>query len=388
MSHTLLLLAGGSGSRMGKPVNKVLLPLGGQSCLRRSLQAFIPFVERIIIVFRPVDETAIREEIGQLNLSIPLFFSYGGSSRQASVYNGLQAVPWQEGEIVLVHDAARCLVDADTIREAISSCEQYGSGVPCLPVTDTIKEMSDHGGCARLLDRTRLRAIQTPQVFLAPELLRLEQRALEEGYEGTDDASIFEHYGIPVHYSMGNSRNIKLTTQEDYHMAQAWLQESATPLRIGHGYDVHRLVEGRKLILCGVEIPHSLGLLGHSDADVALHALMDAMLGAAAAGDIGQHFPDSDEQYRGISSLRLLQCTLEILHSNHFRVVNVDLTLMAQRPKLAPFIVQMRENIAKTLALPMDCVSVKATTTEHLGFEGREEGISAHAICLLTREDS
>ena len=191
--------------------------------------------------------------------------------------------------------------------------------------------------------------------------------------------------GVPVQLTLGSRRNLKLTTPEDFAAAQAMLcPPPALPsLRIGQGYDVHRLVPDRALILCGVEIPHTLGLLGHSDADVALHALMDAMLGAMALGDIGRHFPDTDPQYKGISSLKLLEHVVSLLRDQGARVTNADITIVAQRPKLLPFVPQMRQNAADALGLPISRVNVKATTTERLAFEGREEGISAQAVCLV-----
>jgi len=188
-----------------------------------------------------------------------------------------------------------------------------------------------------------------------------------------------------VQLTPGSRRNIKLTTPEDIAMAEAMLNDSpALPsLRVGQGYDVHRLVEGRELILCGVNVPHTLGLLGHSDADVALHALMDAMLGAVALGDIGKHFPDTDQRYKGISSMKLLEHVVALLADNRFRVTNADITIVAQKPKLLPHIPQMRQNVADALGLPLCRVNVKATTTERLAFEGREEGISAQAVCMV-----
>lgn len=223
-----------------------------------------------------------------------------------------------------------------------------------------------------------------PQGFKVDLLRQAHEQAQRDGFLGTDDASLVERLGVPVQLTEGSRRNIKLTTPEDLLMAEAFFAEQALPaLRVGQGYDVHRLVEGRPLILCGVTVPHTLGLLGHSDADVALHALMDAMLGAMALGDIGKHFPDTDEAYRGISSMLLLRHVVALLKAHHARVTNCDVTIVAQKPKLLPYIPQMRQNVADALELPLARVNIKATTTEKLGFEGEEKGISAQAVCMV-----
>ncbi len=385
MKRTLLLLAGGSGERMGAGFNKVFLRLDGKTCFRRSLDAFSGRMERIVIVCRSGDEDQIRGEVAEAALSVPWILTTGGETRQASVLHGLRSVSWDEEDWVMVHDAARCLVSPSVIDHALACSLKWGNAVPCIAVTDTIKEVLDSNRFGQTLSRSSLRAIQTPQIFPGQQLLDLSLRAEKEGFTGTDDASLLEHYGLPVFCSDGSPRNIKLTRQEDLLMANAILGNSAPMMRVGQGYDVHRLVEGRKLILCGVEIPWEKGLLGHSDADVALHALMDAMLGAASLGDIGQHFPDTDPRYKGVSSLLLLKESMRLLSRNRFSVGNVDITIIAQKPKIAPWIPAMKEKVAEALSLAPDRVSVKATTTEHLGFEGREEGISAQAVCLIYR---
>lgn len=378
----VVLLAGGSGSRMGSNCNKVLLPLHGETVISRSARAFSGVVDGMVVVSRHEDEAAIRAVFATTNaFSGPLTFAIGGDTRQASVWSGLCALP-KEVTHVLIHDGARCLVDEDTIRRAMQSAERCGSGVAAIPAVDTIKQVDKDWRVASTPDRTALCTVQTPQAFQVELIRRAHLSAQAEGFQGTDDASLVERFGLTVQLTLGNRRNIKLTTPEDMAMAQAMLNDFPA-LRVGQGYDVHRLVEGRALILCGVKIPHTLGLLGHSDADVALHALMDAMLGAAALGDIGKHFPDTDERYRGISSMKLLSHVVNLLKENHLRVANADVTIVAQKPKLLPYIPQMRENVATALSLPLSRVNVKATTTERLAFEGREEGISAQAVCLL-----
>jgi len=377
-----IILAGGSGSRMGADRNKVLLTLGGEPVIQRSIQAFEGLVDGVILVSREEDIPAIREMLAKSGLSADVVA--GGTTRQESVWNGLCALP--EGtEHVLIHDGARCLVDADTIRRCKASVEQHGTGVAAVPVVDTIKQVTAESIVSATPDRSTLRAVQTPQGFRLPVIMEAHMAARQEGFTGTDDASLVERLGYPVRLTEGSRRNIKLTTPEDLKMAQSYLENSLPMLRIGQGYDVHRLVEGRELILCGVTVPHTLGLLGHSDADVALHALMDAMLGAMALGDIGKHFPDTDERYRGISSMKLLEHVVALLKDHGARVTNCDVTIVAQKPKLLPHIPQMRQNVADALNLPLDRVNVKATTTERLAFEGREEGISAQAVCMVAQ---
>ncbi len=377
-----IILAGGSGRRMGADCNKVLLSLGGEPVILRSIRAFEGLVDGIVLVSRSEDIPAMREMLAKSGLTAAVV--PGGATRQESVWNGLCALP--EGvEHVLIHDGARCLVDADTIRRCKTSVEVHGTGVAAIPVVDTIKQVDADGIVAATPDRSTLMAVQTPQGFRLPIIMKAHEDAQQAGFIGTDDASLVERIGQPVRLTQGNRRNIKLTTPEDINMAEAFLNGGLPDLRVGHGYDVHRLVEGRELILCGVTVPHTLGLLGHSDADVALHALMDAMLGAMALGDIGKHFPDTDERYRGISSMKLLTHVVALLAEHGARVTNCDVTIVAQKPKLLPYIPQMRQNVADALSLPLDRVNVKATTTEHLAFEGREEGISAQAVCMVAQ---
>lgn len=384
--NVCIMLAGGSGSRMNAGMNKVLINLNGKTVLERSLEAFLPFVENYIVVYRNEDEKKIRDITATVCSERSVSFVVGGSSRQESVENGLSAIK-ETDAIVLIHDAARCLVDSETIQLALNSAENHGSGIPAIEVTDTIKETTNGETIQRTVDRNFLRAVQTPQCFQLSLIRNAYAKVRESGIPCTDDASVLEALGVPVRLTKGNKNNIKLTTMEDLAVAEMLItQYSPLSFRIGHGYDVHRLVADRKLILCGVDIPHSLGLLGHSDADVALHALMDAMLGALALGDIGHLFPDNDPQYKGISSLLLLKHVNRIIEENGYQIGNCDITIAAQKPKLAPYISNMRKNIADILHCSQNLISVKATTTEKLGFEGAEEGISAQAVCLLTRK--
>lgn len=406
-----ILLAGGTGSRMGAGINKVLLPVAGIPCIVRSAMALSPWVDRMILVCRPEEQNAFREVLESARLSVPVFYAAGGATRQLSVTHGLREIARLEssfGEddmipeevrlekaeepspsaapdaLVLIHDGARCLVSDEVIRNVLESVQRHGSGVAAIPVTDTLREVGAENAFGRTIPREGLQAMQTPQGFRLPVLLSAFAAAEKEGFEGTDDAAVVAHAGFPVHRTPGSRFNLKLTTREDLRMAEAFLKEKAFPeLRVGQGYDVHQLAENRRLVLCGVEIPYERGLLGHSDADVAVHALMDALLGAACLGDIGRHFPDSDEKYHNADSMKLLEEVLNLLRREGYRPANADVTIVAQKPKLAPYILRMTENLASALMLPLNRVNVKATTTERLGFEGRMEGISAQAVCLI-----
>ena len=373
MNAYAVILCGGSGTRMGIKQNKTLLSVGGVPAVVKSVRAFAPLVTGTVLVVRAGEEEAFRQAVEAAGQTV-LRIVPGGVDRQASALCGLNALP-EGAEIALIHDGARPFVTREIIKIVLESVEEGGSGVAAVPARDTIKRAAPDGLVLETPDRATLYQVQTPQGFRVKDLLRAHALA-QKVY--TDDAALMEAAGFPVRLVMGSYDNIKLTSPEDLKMAG----EPLLP-RVGHGYDAHRLVEGRALILCGVAVPYEKGLLGHSDADVALHALMDALLGAAALGDIGHLFPDSDEKYRGISSMLLLTEVKKRLDENGLRVGNVDVTVLAQAPKLAPYIPQMRANVAGALQIPPDRVSVKATTTEKMGFEGRGEGISAHAVALL-----
>ena len=311
----------------------------------------------------------------------PVQIVTGGTTRAESAKNGVLAAA---GELVAVHDAARPFVSQAVITAALEAAARCGAAAPAVPVKDTIKTAARGDGKTVPPDctvqttpnRSTLYAVQTPQCFDRAEYLAaLEELDAEKARLVTDDCSLFELAGLPVRLTEGDYANYKITTKED-------LQKEKT-MRIGHGYDVHRLVEDRKLIMGGVEIPYEKGLLGHSDADVLLHAVMDAVLGAAALGDIGQHFPDNDPAYKGADSLALTREVARIIAEHGYKVGNIDATILCQRPKLAPHIPAMRRNIADAFGLPVDAVSVKATTEEHLGFTGEGLGIAAHAVALI-----
>ena len=384
MKTRVVMLAGGRGERMKSEKNKILLSVCGTPAIIRSISAFIPFSDEMVIVSRPEDQENIRAEIRKSRLSFPFRFTDGGHTRQQSVLNGLNALESPDPQdIILIHDAARCLIKADLIERVISSVKTQGTGIPGIPASSTYKICNADHLVVHTPDRTNLYEIQTPQGFTAGTFLPVALNAFRDGIVCTDDAGLLEHYHIPVKVVQGSPENIKLTEPQDIARAKSIIKGVTHTMRVGMGFDVHRLVEGRKLILCGVEIPFESGLLGHSDADVALHALMDAMLGACALGDIGKHFPDTDDRYKGISSVHLLRETDRIIHDAGYKVENADVTIVAQKPKLLPFIPQMISVIASVLNLPEDRINVKATTTEKLGFEGRMEGISSYAVCTV-----
>lgn len=385
MKTYVVMLAGGTGSRMNAGINKILLPLCGVPVLVRSMKAFSGYCDEMAVACREDDEPQIRELLNRLSFPFDVIFARNGNTRQGSVLNGLMSLSSPAADDpVLIHDAARCLVSAEVISAVIESVKKCGSGIPGIPATSTFKVCGPDSLVSHTPDRASLYEIQTPQGFRAGTVIPAARQAEADHVDCTDDAGIMEHFGIPVKVVPGSPSNIKLTSPQDMDTARMILEgNTASLIRIGMGYDVHRLVPGRKLILCGVEIPFELGLLGHSDADVALHALMDAMLGACGLGDIGKHFPDTDEQFRGISSMELLERTNGILKNAGYMVNNLDITIVAQKPKLLSYIPQMVANIAEKLSILPTAVSVKATTTETLGFEGRMEGISSQAVCSV-----
>ncbi len=379
MSCFAVIAAGGSGSRMGGATVKTLQTLAGRPVICRSASPFARLCDGLVVAAREVDIPFIRAAMEHEQIPVYAYVA-GGKDRGGSVQSALRALP-DDCELVLVQDGARPLVKEELIRDVIASAARHGSGVPALPMTDTVKRVDAEGRACETLDRGMLRRVQTPQGFRR-ELLERAYR--ERRGPATDDASLVEALGIPVYLVKGDEENIKLTLPGDLERAEAVLLAERFP-RAGLGYDAHRLAEGRRLILCGVDIPYELGLLGHSDADVAAHALTDALLGACAMGDIGAHFPDTDERFRGADSIGLLKEAARRMAQRGFVPYNCDITIAAQRPRLLPYIPRMRENLAQALGIPLDRVSVKATTTEGLGFEGRGEGMSAQAVAMVVK---
>lgn len=375
---------------MGAGGNKVLLPLGGQAVLARSAAALgaQAAVQGICIVCGEDQRQTCMDLVAPALGDKPLILAQGGDTRQQSVYNGLEALDGK-ADMVLIHDAARPLVDGATIQAVIDGAAQDGAAIPGIAVRDTLKQVDAQGLIVATTAREGLWQAQTPQGFMLQTILDAHRQAAQQGFEATDDAQLLERSGHGVRMVAGSTTNLKLTTPQDVLLAQAILQSQQGEghmqvfARTGMGYDVHALVKGRPLVLGGVTVPHPMGLLGHSDADVATHALMDALLGAAALGDIGTHFPDTSERYRGADSIALLREVVTLLADAGFAPGNVDITIAAQRPKLAPYIPQMRQILADAMGIGIDFINVKATTTERLGFEGREQGMSAYAVATV-----
>ena len=387
---TALVAAAGSSSRMGG-TDKLMEFLDNVPVLMRTLTALqrAAAIDEIVIAAREdalVDISTLCKTYGITKCSKVV---RGGESRCHSVLlAALEASP--EAKLLAVQDGARPLVTPALIDRTVEAAAKCGAAAPAVPVKDTIKQAK--GGSGKTVpegcmventpDRSTLYAVQTPQCFdRAAYLAALDELDEASARLVTDDCSLFELTGRPVELVQGDYANIKITTREDLPRTE----NGGKKMRIGHGYDVHRLVEGRKLILGGVEVPYEKGLLGHSDADVLAHAVMDAVLGAAALGDIGQHFPDTAEEYAGADSLMLARRVAEIVTEHGWRIENIDATILCQRPKLAPHIPAMRAKLAEAFGMPVDAVSVKATTEEHLGFTGEGLGIAAHAVALIEK---
>ena len=350
-----VVVAAGRGVRMGAAVNKVLLPLCGEPVIRHAVRAFCEADEIDgVVVVASADETE-QMRAALCGLEKVCAIVPGGSTRQESVKNGLDALP-KEARIALVHDGARPLISRELIARCIRQTEDCGSAVVCTPVTDTVKVEKD--GCVvRTLDRSQLRAVQTPQCFFAGELKAAYEAAARDGVSVTDDASVMEHAGHSVHLLESSEVNFKLTTPEDLRRAEDIIGERKFMQRLprtGFGYDVHKLVSGRRLILCGKEIPWEKGLDGHSDADVAVHALMDALLGAACLGDIGRLYPDNDPAFEGADSMKLLADVLRRVKDAGYAVVHADVTIVAQKPKLMPYMDEMRRNLENRICRGID----------------------------------
>lgn len=362
-----MILCAGESRRMGR--NKLTIELGGKTVMCRSVEAFIGAGIRELVL---VCSEATREEAERLAARYGLRMVMGGATRGESVYNALKTM---DCDIVAIHDGARCLVTPEIILDSVASAVQNGSGIAAVPARDTLWKDGE------ILDRAAVMAAQTPQTFAFDRILAAYERAAQEGYEATDDCALYQRMWGKACFSKGSVTNQKLTLEDDMEL----FGRMCSQCRTGYGEDTHRLTAGRRLVLGGVEIPYEMGLLGHSDADVLTHAVIDAILGAAAMGDIGRLFPDTSAEYKDICSLILLERAWDRVRAEGYRLENLDATVIAQQPRLAPHIGSMRENIANVLGCPIERVSVKATTPEHTGPEGRLECITARCVCTLAR---
>jgi 2-C-methyl-D-erythritol 4-phosphate cytidylyltransferase / 2-C-methyl-D-erythritol 2,4-cyclodiphosphate synthase len=378
-----LIVAGGRGIRTGSVVPKQYARIGGEMVLARALRAFLahPGIDVVQVVIGEGDADrygAAVEGLDRMQLLPPI---YGGPTRQASVHNGLEALKAHAPDRVLIHDAVRPFVTADVIARVLEALADAPGAIAAMPAADTLKQAGADRRIAATLDRSLVWRAQTPQGFRFAEILAAHAAAQAAGIAMTDDAAVAEWAGLPVTLVMGAEKNRKLTTAEDLAMADD--ARIAPDVRTGQGFDVHRFAPGDHVWLCGVKLAHTHALQGHSDADVALHALTDALLGAIGAGDIGQHFPDTDARWKGAASHLFLEEALRLVRAQGGSIGNVDVTILCEAPKIAPHRPAMCRRIAEILELEEARVSVKATTTEGLGFTGRREGIAALATATV-----
>ena len=374
-----IVAAGGRGLRLGQAQPKQLIEIDGRSILERSVSLFASHPEIDEIVVALPEKLAARPPAYLLDAAKLLRVVAGGARRQDSVAAAFRAVS-DRADVVVVHDAARPFASADLIARTIAAAAESGAALAAIEARDTVKQVRDRV-VQQTLDRHTIFLAQTPQAFRRDVL----RDALSVGGDATDEAALAERAGHPVRIVEGEASNIKITTPDDLPIAEA-INRGAKPARTGRaglGYDLHRLVDGRPLILGGVTIPFERGLAGHSDADAICHAVTDAILGAAGAGDIGRHFPDTDPRWKGASSLELLRRAVQIVGEMGLAVGNVDATVILERPKLAPYVDAMRERLAEVLGVPADRVSIKAKTNEGVGELGRGEAIAVHAIALV-----
>lgn len=376
-----LIVAAGRGHRAGEGLPKQYRPVAGVPMLRRTIAAFtkVPAVTSVKAVIHPDDQELYEDCVSGLTIGDPAF---GGAERQDSVRLGLEALAETVApDVVLIHDAARPFVSANLIsRLAETVSDQTPAAIPGLPIVDTVRRVAQDGGQTETVDRDGLYRVQTPQAFDFKTILEAHRNLA--GHKMTDDAAIAEQTGTSVRIIPGEEGNIKVTTPEDFQTAEQRLAAHKTP-RTGMGFDVHRFEPGDHVTLCGVEIPHGQALAGHSDADVAMHALTDALLGAVGCGDIGQHFPPSEPQWRGAASRIFLEHACGLIADRAGIISNVDLTIICEAPKVGPHKTAMEEALAAIMKIPPERINVKATTTEKLGFTGRKEGIAAQAIATV-----
>lgn len=390
-----LILAGGNGVRFGKQ-DKLWQLIDGKPVWLWSVETFLahPQTAWVGVVVSPARQPDYALVLQNRALAKPVeILPVSGANRRESAFHGLQHVP-SMARWIAVHDAARPFFSSALMDRLIETAYARGSAIPTLPMTDTLKQVGEENQITGTLPRESLHITQTPQLFRADWLREAHAAAAREQRNATDDAGLLEQMGLPVYRVDGEQDNLKITHMEDLHFAR-WQRDSEVPnatgqpvnalVRVGIGYDIHQLAAGRRLVLGGVEIPHTMGLLGHSDADVVLHAICDALLGAASLGDIGQHFPNTDNQWKDIDSLILLQHVVDLLENHGWRIAHIDGMILAQSPKLAPHLVEMKARIAQTARINLEQISLKATTTEGLGALGREEGIACQAVATIER---
>jgi 2-C-methyl-D-erythritol 4-phosphate cytidylyltransferase/2-C-methyl-D-erythritol 2,4-cyclodiphosphate synthase len=378
MTVTALIVAAGRGSRSGKDLPKQYVSFKGRSIIAHTVDCFAghPDIANVVVVIHPNDERLYQEA---MTGTVPPPFVHGGATRQDSVLAGLEYLAsTNPPDNVLIHDAARPFVSADVISRVVEGLSHAPAVLPVVALSDTIKTVSD-GRVDKTIDRTQLRAAQTPQGFHFQAILSAHQQSAEMA---TDDASIAEAAGISVTIVDGDAENIKITEPADFELLR--LRETAeTETRWGTGFDVHRLGDGNSVTLCGVVIPHSGALVGHSDADVALHALTDAIFGAIGAGDIGRHFPPDDPQWAGANSRLFVEHAVSLLRARGGAIKNVDLTIICEAPKITPHAAALIHSVASMLGIAENRVSVKATTTEQLGVTGDGSGIASQALVAV-----
>src|SRR3954453_14413111 len=379
----VVLVAAGRGLRAGAGGPKQYREIGGVPVIYRAMEAFSRHADVFAVqpVVNPDDAAMFTAAVGGLSHEAPV---HGGATRQGSVLGGLEALARNKPDIVLIHDAARPFVSEGVITRAIDAASRTGAAIPVVPVTDTIKVTGKNGNVDDTPDRARLRIAQTPQSFRFDVILEAHRRAAKDGRSDfTDDAAIAEWAGLTVATFEGDVANMKLTTPEDFVREEARLAAMLGDVRTGTGYDVHAFGEGDHVMICGLRVPHSRGFLAHSDGDVGLHALVDAILGALADGDIGLLFPPSDPKWKGAPSDKFLKYAVDRVASRGGRIAHLDVTLICERPKIGPLREAMRARIAEISGVNLSRVAVKATTSERLGFTGREEGIAALASATV-----
>ena len=382
-----LIVAAGRGSRFGGDLPKQYRPLAGETVLRRSVRAFLahPRISGVRSIIHQDDADRYRRATSGLTLLEPVA---GGASRQESACRGLRSLADDPPELVLIHDAARPMASDRLISRVLDGLRDAPAVLPALPVVDTLKRATGSGAgtgpvagyVAATLDRSGLWRAQTPQGFHFRAILAAHEQAVGRGL--TDDAAIAEAAGLPVALVAGDEDNIKITSEDDLSRVARMLRAD-DETRTGSGYDVHRFTAGDHVMLGGIAVPHAAGLAGHSDADVVLHAITDAILGCIAAGDIGSHFPPSDPRWRGAASAQFLAHAAALVGQAGGTVRHIDVTIICERPKIGPYREAIRASIAQILGLAVARISVKATTTEGLGFTGRGEGIAAHAVATI-----